>query len=268
VATVLLVYAPLYRDLVAEWATYPNLSHGFAIPCIAFYLVWQQRQRLAALAPTPSWWGLMVTLPALTLYVAGVRGGESFLARISLPLALVGALLLLGGPRITRTLLPSVTYLIFMVPLPYLPLKQVIDRARLLDASVAAALLPWLGVPVLHDGYLLHLANATLEVAEVCSSLPAIAALLSLGAAYGLIHGRPWRHTLVLLLAAPPLGALANIARIVLTAVGVYHAGPVVLTSLPHTWAGTTVFLATFGLLIALDVCVGSGLERWRSAGR
>ena len=46
----LALYAPLLPWLVHEWAKFPNLSHGFAIPFIAAYLVWSRRDRLRAAA--------------------------------------------------------------------------------------------------------------------------------------------------------------------------------------------------------------------------
>lgn len=249
----MLVYSPTLPGLLADWAAHPSLSHGFAVPVIAAYLAWQRRSDFRRLAASPAWSGLPLVATAFGLYLAGTYGGEPFLARISLPPALLGSVLLLGGWDQTRALLPSIGYLTFMIPLPYLTLKQATDLARQLDASAAALVLPWLGVPVLREGYLLYLPNATLEVADVCSSIPAVAALLALGAALGLAHRRILSHTLALLFAAPPLGILSNIARIILTAAGVHYLGPWVLATIPHLWSGTTVFLTTFLVLVMLD---------------
>lgn len=247
------VYGPELPELVADWAAHPNLSHGFAVPLIAAYLAWQRRSDLRRSAPSPTWSGLPLVIAAFALYLVGTYGREPFLARISLPPALLGSILLLAGWNQARVLLPSISYLTFMVPLPYLTLKQVTDLARQLDAWAVGLVLSRLRVPILRDGYLLYLPNTTLEVADVCSSIPVVAALLSLGAALGLTHRRVGWHTFVLLFAAVPLGVLSNIARITLTALGVYHLGPWVLATIPHLWSGTTVFLATFVALAMLD---------------
>lgn len=247
------VYGPELPELVADWTAHPNLSHGFAVPVIAAYLAWQRRSDLLRLDPAPTWSGLPLVVAAFGLYLLGTFGGEPFLARISLLPALLGSVLLLGGWGQARVLMPSIGYLAFMIPLPYLALKQVTDSARQLDASAAALALPWLGVPVLRDGYYLYLPNTTLEVADVCSSIPAVAALLSLGAGLGLARRRSRGHTLILLFASAPLGVLSNIVRITLTGAGVHYFGPWVLATIPHLWSGTTVFLATFGALVLLD---------------
>src|SRR5574337_551213 len=184
------VYGPMFPLLAEEWASFPSLSHGFAIPLIAAYLVWRRRQELARMAVAPSWGGFPLLAGGLALYAVGTLGGEPFVARVSFPITLLGAALFLAGVRVTKALLPGIGYLVFMIPLPYMTLKSLTDQSRLFDATATAALLPWVGVPVFQQGYLLHLPNITLEVADECSSIPAIAALLALGAAYGSVNCR------------------------------------------------------------------------------
>jgi len=253
ILAVIAVYAPLFPPLVSEWASFPSLSHGFAVPVVSAWLVWTRRHEIRGLAFTPSWSGLSLLAGGLALYTAGTWAAEPFLARISLPLTLVGAVLFISGTRVTRELLPGIGYLLFMIPPPYLVMKPLTDEARLMDAAVTASILPYLGVPVYRQGVLLHLPNTTLEVADVCSSIPATVALLALGAAYGYLNRRPRAIRLTLLLAAVPLGIASNIVRIAITAAGAYYLGPIALNNVIHMWNGATVFLLTFGALALLD---------------
>ncbi len=255
VATVAL-YAPIFPPLVHEWVTYHNLSHGFAIPIVAAYLVWTRRNSFTQIPATPTWWGLPLVVAGLALYVVASLGSEPFFARFSFPVTLAGGVLLLAGTRIARHVLPGIAYLIFMMPLPYLVLKSLAQYAALFDATLTAAVLPWIGIPVYRQGTLLHLANMTLEVAEVCTSIPAIASLLALGAAYGFVQRRSAGVTLLLLAAAIPLAIVSNLVRIILTAAGAYHLGPIAINNVVHAWAGTSVFLMTFATLTLLDVAV------------
>ena len=66
--------------------------------------------------------------------------------------------------------------------------------------------------------YLLHLPNMVLEVADVCSSIPAIAALLALGVAYAAMIRRPAMVRVLLIVATLPLAIGSNIIRITTTA--------------------------------------------------
>ncbi len=100
---------------------------------------------------------------------------------------------------------------------------------------------------------MLHLPMVTLEIADDCSSVRTVAALVALGAAYAQILPRATWIRVTLTLSAAPLGLVSNIVRLILTALGVYYVGPVTLSSVIHRFGGTTVFLATVVLLVGLD---------------
>ena len=262
-AAALGLYAPVVAGMAAEWSAFPSLSHGFAVPLIAAYLLWHRRRLLAEAPVEGSLAGLPLIMLALGMLVLGTLGGEPFVARLSLPLALFGTVLFLMGPPIARQAWLGIAYLVFMIPLPYVALKALTYQSRLFDAGITAAALGWLRVPVLRDGVMLHLPNMTLEVADDCSSVPAIAALLALGAAYGQMQERPTWIRATLTLAAAPLGLLSNVVRLILTALGAYYLGPIALENTIHKFNGTTVFLATVVLLVALDALL---TRIWRRA--
>lgn len=262
----LALYAPLIPGLVYEWSKFPSLSHGFAIPFIAAYLVWARRERIMALAPTPSAWGFPVLIAGLLAFVLGMRASEPFVARVSLPLILLGLSLLLAGGRITRQTWPGILYLLFMIPLPWGTVKQVTYRSRLFDADATATLLRLMGIPVYHDGVLLHLPNVNLEVADACSSIPAIAALLSLGVAYAAVANRPTWIRVTLIAATLPLAIGANIVRITSTAAAAYWIGVWTLNTSYHMFNGTVNFLFTFIMLMMLDAVLVRLTARGRPA--
>jgi len=253
----LALYVPVLLGMVADWSRFPSQSHGFAVPAIAAYLIWMRRGPIASAAPDGSRAtvaaGVAALIAALGALVIGSLAGETFLARASLPVALLGVALFVGGLGVLRHAWIGLAYLFFMVPLPYLALKTLTYQSRLFDASTTAAALRALGVPVLQDGVMLHLANMTLEVADECSSVPAIAALIALGVAYAQLHPRPTWVRVALALSTAPLGLAANILRLILTSLAAYTLGPIALSNVIHRFGGTTVFLATILLLLLVD---------------
>jgi exosortase len=263
VAAALGLYAPVVAGMAREWSEFPSLSHGFAVPLIAAYLLWHRRRLLAEAPVEGSIAGLPLITLALGMLVIGSLGGEPFVARVSLPLALLGTVLFLCGTRVTRHAWVPIAYLAFMVPLPYLTLSALTYRSQLFDSGLTATALGWLGVPVLRDGVMLHLPNMTLEVAADCSSIPAIAALLALGGAYAQMQPRPTWIRVALTLSAAPLGLLSNIIRLILTSLGAYYLGPIALNNVIHKFNGTTVFLATVVFLVVLDALL---TRIWRRA--
>jgi exosortase len=253
VAAALALYIPVIAGMASDWIEFPSLSHGFAVPLISAYLLWNKRRRLAETPIRGSLAGLVLVVLALGMLVIGSLGGESFVARLSLPLTLLGLVLFLMGTRVARHTWVAVAYLMFMIPLPYVTLKALTYQSRLFDAGLTATALGWLGIPVLRDGVMLQLPNMTLEVADECSSVPAIAALLALGAAYAQLQARPTWIRAVLTIGAAPLGLLSNIIRLILTSLSAYYLGPIALNNVIHKFNGTTVFLATVILLVLLD---------------
>lgn len=259
----LALYAPLVPGLVHEWSEFPSLSHGFAIPFIAAYLVWARRDQIRARTLAPSAWGFPLLMAGLFVFTAGIRASEPFVARMSLPVTLLGLSLVLAGFAITRYTWPGIVYLFFMIPLPWGTVKQVTYRSRLFDADASAMLLKGMGIPVYHDGVMLHLPNVNLEVADACSSIPAIAALLSLGVAYAVVAQRPTWLRLTLILATLPLAIGANIVRITSVAALAYWVGLWTLHTSYHMFNGTVNFLFTFIFLMVLDAVL-LGLTRRR----
>jgi len=250
---VVALYTPILAGMAVEWATFPSLSHGFAVPLISAYLIWRRRELINAEPLGSANVGLVVLAAALGVFQAGWLSGETFFARASFPLALLGITLFLAGPRVTGHAWPAIAYLLFMIPFPYLTFKAVMYQSRLVEADVTATVLRWSGVPILQQGVMLHLPSATLEIAEVCSGVHAVAALAALGTAYAQIQPRASWVRAALALSAAPLGLLSNLLRLVLTALGVHYLGPITLTSVFHQFSGTTVFLATVVLLVGLD---------------
>jgi exosortase len=262
VVTALALYAPVIAGMAAEWSEFPSLSHGFAVPLISAYLLWSRRRLLADAEIRGSLVGLPIIVLAIAMLVVGSRGGEPFVARLSLPLALFGIVLFFMGRRVAAYAWVAVAYLAFMVPLPYVTLKALTYQSRLFDAGITATIIGWLGVPVLRSGVMLHLPNMTLEVADDCSSVPAIAALLALGAAYAQIQARPAWVRVALTLSAAPLGLFSNIVRLILTTLGAYYLGPIALNNMIHKFNGTSVFLLTVLLLVVLDAVLARFYRR------
>ena len=48
------LYQPVFVGLVRQWWNDDNYSHGFLIPFLSAYLVWERRHLLAKLATAPS----------------------------------------------------------------------------------------------------------------------------------------------------------------------------------------------------------------------
>src|SRR5258706_3236734 len=120
--------AVLYRgvatDLVLQWWSDPNWSHGLLVPVFCMYVVWRSRDRIKGLPLRPNWIGLLLVMGAMCILVLGVFGAENFLSRMSLLFTIAGFLVFFGGWSLFRVALFPWAALFLMVPLPAIVFNQ------------------------------------------------------------------------------------------------------------------------------------------------
>ncbi|MEO5656311.1 MAG: exosortase/archaeosortase family protein [Nitrospiria bacterium] len=257
------LYAPVIPGLVEDWWSHAEYSHGFAVPVVAAYLAWRRRHEAAAAPMDGSWAGLLLFLAGVGLYAVGAWAFEPFVMRVSLPIVLAGAVWFVGGSGFMKPLAFPLAYLVFMIPLPYPIFKTLALGLRYLDAEIAAAVLTRLQVPVLQDGYFLHLPRITLEVADGCSGLFSIVSLLAVGALYAHLTLNGFWRRLVILLAIIPVAVGVNILRIVIIAWVSHVSGDWIFMVTFKTFTGIFNFLLSGLVIVALGQWL-SGLGRKR----
>ena len=101
-ATLLALYLRVGVGLATQWWNDPNYSHGFFVPILAVWVLWQSRQQLEEITPQPSWWGLAIILAAMALLIVGTLGAELYLSRVSFVLLLAGLAIHFYGWRYFR----------------------------------------------------------------------------------------------------------------------------------------------------------------------
>jgi exosortase len=163
-ALLLLSYAPVLWRLAGQWDSDPDMGHGFFVPLVVGFIVWQKRAELLALPPAPNWWGLAVVLYAgLQLWIATL-GAELFLARTAFVISLIGVVLLLGGTAWVRALAFPLFLLFFMIPIPTVVYNSITFPLQLLASRLSTQALDWMQIPVLREGNVLELAEQKLSV--------------------------------------------------------------------------------------------------------
>lgn len=197
---------------------------------------------------------------ALAVLVVGVLGAELFLSRISLLLLIAGLVVFFRGWEFFRAVLFPWAFLILMVPLPAIIFNRITFPLQVLTSKVAATVLPWFGVPVLREGNVINLPHKPLDVAEACSGIRSLLALVTLSIIYGqLMEGRRWVR-FVLVLAAVPIAVAANSLRIVGTGLLVEYWNPDKAEGFFHSFEGWLIFLVSLSMLFAFH-----RLLKWRS---
>ena len=247
-----LLYWPVLSKLVHDWGINDNYSHGYLIPPLAGYLIWERRQQLRAVPPNGTWFGLIVVLGSLLLLLAGLLGAELFLTRMALLGTLVGGVLFVLGWGHLRMLVFPLGVLLLMIPIPAILFNQVVFPLQLVASRAGEAALSGAGIPVLREGNIIILANTTLEVAEACSGIRSLVSLLTLAIVFGYFTDSRPGVRLAIALSAIPVAIAANALRVAGTGIAAHYYGSAAAEGFFHSFSGWIVFIAAFAMLFGV----------------
>ncbi len=264
--TVLLVvaYFPILKHLVEQWSTDEDVGHGFFVPVVAGYIVWQRRDQILAVERRPAWWGLGVMAWGAVQGFLGSLGAELFLQRSAFLITLVGLLLVLGGAQLVRALTFPLLLLPFMIPIPAVIYNQITFPLQLFASRVAEQTLSILGIPVLRDGNVLELASQKLSVAEACSGIRSLLSLSFLSLVYAYFFDKKIWMRWVLLVSTVPIAILANSGRVTITGV-LSEIDTELAHGFFHSLEGWVIFLIALVMLVCLHTAIYR-IYAWRTA--
>lgn len=245
------LYSPLLLRLMQQWWQDPNYTHGFFVPVFSLFLIWESREKLAALRMKPSWWGLVILVFALMALILGTISSGFFLSRVSLLLLICGAVVFLAGWKHLAAISFPLAFLILMIPSSTL-VYQITFPLQILASKSATFLLTGIGIPAVREGNIILLPTARLEVAEACSGIRSLFSLITLTVIYGYLAETKTGVRVLLALIAVPVSILANALRIAITGVVVQHWGLEGAQGTLHLLSGWLIFAGSLLLIFSL----------------
>jgi exosortase len=201
-----------------------------------------------------------LVLAACFLLLLGKLAAEFYLARISFVFLLAGLAWTFWGYGRFRTLAFTFILLGTMVPLPALVYNALAAPLQLFASSVATGLAQMLGTSVYRDGNIIHLANASLGVAEACSGLHSLSALVVASLLLGFLAEASVTGRVLLLVLSVPLAIAVNVLRVTGTALLADYRLDLAM-GFYHSFSGWLVFVLGFGALYLIGKIV-FGLTR------
>ena len=260
----------MFGWLAIFWGRGGDYAHGYLVPVASVgFFVWKWRTTLQKLPVASSAWGLGFIALAMLLYVAGVRGQVPRLVAGSLIVLVFGMVLYLGGWLWAKELWFACAFLLFMIPLNVID-PYVSFPLRMFVANISCGLLNLLGLGVYSQGTGIYSQTGRfmpLDVADPCSGIRSLMALMALTALYGqLAMDQGWKK-LVLFLSSVPLAVLGNLARITTVALVAQGFGYDPAMKIYHEFSGYIVFslaiLCMLGLGTLLNVRYRELIEHW-----
>jgi exosortase len=244
------LFFPVLKGMVVEWATEESMGHGFFVPLVAGYIVWNDRERILAQPVKPCRPAMLLILWGFGQMVLGFMGADFFVARTAFLIALAGVIWTLAGTAVMRTLLFPFFILLFMIRIPLFIYQQMTFPLQIFASQVASTLLQTIGIPVLRDGNILELPSQRLEVVEACSGIRSLLSLTFLSLAYSYFFDqRKWIRP-VLFVCAIPIAIAANAIRITVTGIlSEYNRN--LAEGFFHSFEGWLLFMVALAGLVA-----------------
>jgi exosortase len=261
------VYFPILRNMVNHWSIEEDYQHGFIVVPLALFFAYERRWDLEDAPIKGSWLGLIPMLIGLTSLAIGRLGTELMTMRSGFVFTIIGLVLLLSGREIFKILAFPLFFLFLMVPLPESLLNTIAFPLQLIAAKFAVWSLQELGIPALVEGNIIHLAHTQLFVAEACSGLRSLMALITLGVVFAHFFKRGAIWSKLLLVASTiPIAIFVNAFRVALTGYLTHHFGQEAAGGAIHDFQGIFTFGLAFFILLGEGRLIDLG-QRQISAG-
>ena len=219
-AGLLWAFWPTFDFMFEKWVSDPQYSHGFLVPLFSGYLIYRK------LAPGTVWfskpWPIMAgALLAAMLALRGLAGVMLFhqLDAIALLGSLMALALVFGGARFFKMTAPSILFLLFMIPLPYELEKNVGGPLKIAATWASTFLLQTLGYPAIAEGNIILIDEVRLGVVDACSGLKMLMTFSAFAFGAVLLLDRTWFEKFLIVLGIVPIAVIANVLRIVATAI-------------------------------------------------
>ena len=232
---------------------YEDLSHGWLVLPFSLYVLWTERARLREEAGAPSVWGLLACLPCAALAIMGTRGLQLRFEQVGFIGLCIAVPWAFFGGRVARRFVFPAAFLAFTIPLATF-LDAVTIHLRLLASGTAFVMLRGFGVDVVQQGTAIVAQGAhpfSIDVAEPCSGLRSLFALMALTAAYAWFTQPTWLRRAALFACAVPLAVAGNVVRVISICLCAAWCDAGFATGFYHDYSGYVVFLVAISLMVA-----------------
>ena len=198
-----------WAEMARQWWNSSTCNHILLIPPILAWLVRLRWPELAKLSPQ-AWWPPLAWFAAgLLAWGLGTAASVNLLAQLGVVMLLQAAVAVLLGPRVTAGLLFPLAYMVFLVPFG----EEIVPPLQMLTARMAVALTHASGVSATLSDVFIDTPVGRFEVAEACSGVKFLIAMIALGTLVAQLCFRSWKRRAAFLAACVIVPVLANGVR-------------------------------------------------------
>jgi exosortase D (VPLPA-CTERM-specific) len=237
-------------ELVTRWDEQEEYSHGYLIPLVTAYLIWQRRNLLRSLEFKPTWAPLSLVALGILISAIGEISALYVLIHFSLILIILSMAWSLMGWSAFRYVIIPLGLLAFAIPLPYFLEATLTADLQLISSKIGVAMIRLFGIPVYAEGNVIDLGVYQLQVVEACSGLRYLYPLMGVGfIVVYLYQVELWKRAL-LFVSTIPITILMNSFRIGVIGILVDNFGIGMAEGFLHYFEGWIIFIACLGILV------------------
>lgn len=235
---------PEWSEMAHQWWDIDTYSHILLIPPIIVWLVWIRAEELVRVEPSGWLPGLGWFLVGMTIWLAGRSADINLIAQAGVIAAFQGAVLGILGLRAGLVLAFPLAYMAFLVPFG----DEIIPPLQFVTAEIATLLTQWSGIETVADGILIDTPAGLFIVAEECSGVKFLIAMIALGVLVAHTCFSSWHRRLWFMLACVVVPIIANGIRAWATIFIAQYVGAEAAGSFDHIIYGWVFF----GIVIAM----------------
>ncbi len=237
-----------WAEMADQWWNSSTYNHILLVPAIVAWLVWLRARALVRLAPSTWWPGLILVAGAMAVWLLGAISGLNLARQLGAVVALQGAAITLLGPRVTAGLVFPLAYLLFLVPFG----DELVPALQTITAKLTIALVHLSGIPAEIEGVFIDTPVGLFEVAEACSGVKFLIAMVALGTLVAHVCFERWGRRAAFLAVAVVLPILANGVRAWGTIYIAQFQGIEFAKGFDHIFYGWVFFAIVMAVLLAL----------------
>ena len=208
-AGLIALFWPEWRGMAYQWWHGASYAHVLLVPPILVWLVAMRVPVLAGVAPRCWWPGLGLLALAAAVWALGAFMGLAVASEAGAVAMLAAAVPLLLGARAAAGLAFPLCYMAFLVPAG----DELIAPLQTLTARMTVTLLHASGVRAALDGVFISTPIGLFQIAEACSGLRFIIAMLAFGVLAANVCFIRARRRAVFVAVCAVLPVLANALR-------------------------------------------------------
>lgn len=241
------LFAKQWAEMAGQWWNISTYNHILLIPVILGWMVVQRAPELAKLTPRLWWPALVPFAAAAFVWLLGSFSGLSVATQAGAVGMLAASVPAMLGVRVGAGLLFPLCYMLLLVPVG----DELVPALQMITAGLVIILVHLSGIPAFIDGVFIDTPAGLFEVAEACSGVKFLVAMVAFGLLVGNICFRGWRRRIVFFAFCLIVPVLANGVRAWATIFAAQYVGAERASGFDHIVYGWVFFAIVILLVLA-----------------